>query len=131
MTQDDSTRHGRSSCPMTFSESIETCFKKYSQGRGRASRSEYWYFYLFSVVVSFGLEVLILESNRSTLIALFVNLIGLLILIPEWTVAVRRLHDTNRSGWNLFWVFLPVIGWIIQIVYLTQPGTVGPNDYGD
>ena len=116
---------------MTFSESIETCFKKYSQGRGRASRSEYWYFYLFSVVVSFGLEVLILESNRSTLIALFVNLIGLLILIPEWTVAVRRLHDTNRSGWNLFWVFLPVIGWIIQIVYLTQPGTVGPNDYGD
>ena len=116
---------------MTFSQSIDTCFKKYSQGRGRASRSEYWYFYLFSVLVSFGLEVLLLNSNKSVAIALFVNLVGLVILIPEWTVAVRRLHDTNRSGWNLLWVFLPVIGWIIQIVYLTQPGTVGPNNYGD
>lgn len=116
---------------MTFSESIETCFKKYSQGRGRASRSEYWYFYLFSVLVSLGLEVLVLESNNSVLITLFVNLIGLAILIPEWTAAVRRLHDTNRSGWNLLWVFLPVIGWIIQIVYLAQPGTIGPNNYGD
>lgn len=116
---------------MTFSESLDTCFKKYSQGRGRASRSEYWYFYLFSVVVSFGLEVLLLESNKSVLITLFVNLIGLVILIPETTVAVRRFHDTNRSAWNLLWGLLPIVGWILQFVYLAQPGTIGTNNYGD
>ncbi len=116
---------------MTFSESIETCFKKYSQGRGRASRSEYWYFYLFSVVVSSGLAVLFTESNKSTLLALVIDLINLVIVVPAITVAVRRFHDTNRSAWNLLWSLLPIIGWIVQFVYLAQPGTVGSNNYGD
>ena len=116
---------------MTFSESIETCFKKYSQGRGRASRSEYWYFYLFSVLVSSGLAVLFTELNKPILLALIIDLIDLAILVPSITVAVRRLHDTNRSAWNLLWSLLPIIGWIVQFVYLAQPGTVGSNNYGD
>ncbi len=116
---------------MTFQQSIETCFKKYSQVKGRASRSEYWYFYLFSVIVGLGTSIIVGNSNKSLTVALIVDVIDIAILIPEWAVAVRRLHDTNRSAWNLLWVLFPIVGWIVQIVYLAQPGTVGPNNYGD
>lgn len=116
---------------MTFSTSIETCFTKYAEGRGRASRSEYWYFYLFSVLVGFGLSYLVSISNHSTAMNLVADLINIAILVPAITVAVRRFHDTNRSAWNLLWALLPIVGWIVQFVYLAQPGTPGPNNYGD
>ena len=116
---------------MTFQQSIDTCFKKYSQAKGRASRSEYWYFYLFSVLVGLGMTLLLTMSNHSTMVKLGLDLINLVLIIPSITVSVRRLHDTNHSAWNLLWVFLPIVGWIIILVYLIQLGTLGTNNYGD
>jgi uncharacterized membrane protein YhaH (DUF805 family) len=98
---------------MTFQESISTCFIKYADFSGRASRSEYWFFVLFAVLIgsAFGLFSEILGG-----------LFHLAVLIPSLSAGARRLHDTNRKGiLQLLWL-LPIIGWIILIVFLAQEG---------
>lgn len=98
---------------MTFSESIRTCFLKYATFDGRASRSEYWWFFLFTCLASAALG-----SISQTLSGLF----SLAVLLPSLAVGVRRLHDVDKSGWFLLLWFIPIIGWIILIVWATQKG---------
>ena len=98
---------------MTFQESVRVCFTKYADFSGCAHRSEYWWFFLFVVLVSVGVSLF-----SSTLSALF----SLATLLPSIAAATRRLHDTNRSGWWQLIVLLPVIGLIIVIVFLAQEG---------
>ena len=96
---------------MTFQESIQVCFKKYADFTGRASRSEFWWFMLFLFLVSAG------ASMISQIVS---GLFSLATLVPSLAAGARRLHDTNRSGWlQLLWI-VPVIGWIIVIVFLVQ-----------
>ncbi len=100
--------------PRTFFEAIKVCLTKYVDGKGRASRSEYWYFALFQFLVD----------------VLTGGVAALLLLLPSITVTVRRLHDIGRSAWSLLWVFVPVLGWIILIVYAIRPGEPHTNAYG-
>ena len=96
---------------MTFQESIQVCFKKYADFTGRASRSEYWWFMLFLFLVIAG------TSMFSEVVS---GLFSLAVLVPSLAAGARRLHDTNRSGWlQLLWI-VPLIGWIIVIVFLVQ-----------
>jgi uncharacterized membrane protein YhaH (DUF805 family) len=105
---------------MTFLESIKTCFNKYATFQGTASRSEYWWFFLFLFLASCVCGVL---SDKLQIV------FNLATLIPSLAVAARRLHDTDRSGWwQLLWI-VPVVGWIIVIVFLVQESR--PNRYGD
>ena len=103
---------------MTFQESIKVCFTKYADFSGRASRSEYWWFFLFVVVVS------IVLSFISSIISM---LFSLATLIPSIAVASRRLHDTNRSGWWQLIVLIPLIGIIVILVFLAQEGKGEPD----
>lgn len=98
---------------MTFGESIGTCFSKYATFDGRASRSEYWWFFLFSFLVSVATGIV-----SETLSALF----SLGVLLPSLAVGARRLHDVDRSGWFLLLWFIPIIGWIVLIVWAVQEG---------
>jgi uncharacterized membrane protein YhaH (DUF805 family) len=98
---------------MTFQESVKVCFSKYADFGGRAARSEYWWFFLFILLVSVAMS---LFSN--TLSALF----SLATLLPSIAAATRRLHDTNRSGWWQLIIFVPAIGLIVLIVFLAQEG---------
>jgi|SRR5438067_13748123 len=96
---------------MTFFDSIQTCFSKYATFEGTASRSEYWWFCLFCIL---GGAFLGIFSN--TLESAF----GLVTLLPSLAVGARRLHETDRSGWwQLLW-FVPLVGWIVLIVFLVQ-----------
>ena len=99
---------------VTFSEAIQRAFNNYSNFTGRASRSEYWWFYLFGVLVSWGCSLIgvITFGSDSAFNGLFSGLWALAILLPSLGLGVRRLHDTGRSGWNLCWAFLPIIGTI-------------------
>ncbi|MDE6227694.1 MAG: DUF805 domain-containing protein [Muribaculaceae bacterium] len=117
---------------VTFSEAIQRAFNNYSNFTGRASRSEYWWFYLFGVLVSWGCSLIgvITFGSGSAFNGLFSCLWGLAILLPSLGLGVRRLHDTGRSGWNLCWAFLPIIGTIILIVYLCQDSQMFDNQYG-
>lgn len=98
---------------MTFQDSIKTCLTKYADFTGRAVRSEYWWFFLFTLLVSLALS---LVSNA--LSAVF----SLATLVPSIAAAARRLHDTDRSGWWQLIVLVPVIGLIVLIVFLAQQG---------
>ena len=98
---------------MNFQDAIRTCFSKYADFSGRAMRSEYWWFFLFIVVVS-----VILSMISSVLSGLF----SLGVLVPSISAATRRLHDTNRSGWWQLICIVPLIGAIVLIVFLAQEG---------
>ena len=98
-----------------------TCLKKYADFSGRATRSEYWYFMLVNFLV--GLVLVLLD------LGLIWNLYQLFVLLPGLSVFWRRMHDIGRSGKNYFWFFLPMIGWIILLVYLTTPTKQGENKY--
>lgn len=96
---------------MTFGESISTCFSKYAAFNGRASRSEYWWWFLFTFLASAASGIV-----SETLSALF----SLGVLLPSLAVGARRLHDTDRSGWFLLLWFIPIVGWIVLIVWAIQ-----------
>jgi uncharacterized membrane protein YhaH (DUF805 family) len=104
---------------MTFGQSISTCFSKYAAFDGRASRSEYWWWFLFVFLVSLATGMV-----SQTLSGLF----SLAVLLPGLAVGARRLHDTDRSAWFLLLGLIPIIGWIVLIVWLIQ-GRKEPNRF--
>ncbi len=107
--------------------------KKYAVFSGRARRKEYWYFSLFNLLITIVLAVI--DGMTGTLIAeanigLLGGIYALAILIPFLAVSVRRLHDTDRSGWWLLIVLIPLIGSIVFIVFCAQDSQPGENQYG-
>ena len=122
----------------TFESAIRTCLlEKYVKFSGRATRSEYWYYYLFTLLVSlaitFGGGFLGGIMGSKTIILLFAVaswLFSLAILVPSLAVSVRRLHDTNRSGWNVLWIFLPIVGAIVLLVFMVLDSMPVDNQYG-
>ena len=109
---------------MTFTESVSTCLKKYFVFEGRASRSEYWWFQL---IVSPSYYISTFMQNE---LAYFFLGITLFTLIPAISVGVRRLHDTNRSGFFLLLSFIPFIGGLILLFFFIAEGTKGKNKFG-
>jgi len=101
--------------------------KKYAVFSGRARRKEYWMFFLFNIIIELvlgGIEGLAGGSG------VLVGIYGLAVLIPGIAVAVRRLHDTDRSGWWLLIGLLPLIGAIVLLVFMVQDSQPGANQYG-
>jgi uncharacterized membrane protein YhaH (DUF805 family) len=101
--------------------------KNYAGFSGRARRTEYWMFVLFNVIITVVLDVLALAVKLASILGI---IYGLAVLIPGIAVAVRRLHDTGRSGWWLFISLVPFIGVIVLIVFLATEGQPGDNAYG-
>jgi uncharacterized membrane protein YhaH (DUF805 family) len=124
---------------MSFQDAIRTCLqRKYVDFTGRARRSEYWFFFLFTAIA--GLVGAILDAIfgiRSDVYSgtgPIEGLIHLALLLPSLAVGARRLHDTGRSGWWLLIGLIPVVGWIILIVFFVQDSQpdnkYGPNPKG-
>ena len=116
---------------MNFSESIKVCFKKIFTIKGRASRSEYWWFHLMWVICY---VILLLTADQASQFAyaLYWMTVGVLVIsiIPLFTASIRRLHDCNKSGAYLFFSFIPFIGSLIVIFMLIPEGTKGKNRFG-
>lgn len=129
---------------MTFTESIKTCYTKYATFKGRASRSEYWWFLLFGIVLNFviltvfstlfniQLEQPIQLSTGQfvfTMAAVIYGQIKIVFLgIPGTAAMVRRLHDTGRSGWWFFIIFT-IIGAFFFIYWLAKASDTSRNKY--
>ncbi len=111
---------------MGFGEAIGSCFSKYVTFSGRACRSEYWFFALFVVIVDVVANVVDAAAGTSLLGVI----IGLALFLPNLAVSVRRLHDIDRSGWWVLLGLIPVVGWVIVIVWACTRGTPGPNRFG-
>ncbi len=128
---------------MTFFESIKTVFRKYAEFTGRATRPEFWWFALFSFLVSSALSALLpgtwspgswnmpgmydgtgFDASFGWTMAPAINLAGfwgVAVLLPSLAVTVRRLRDTGREWTNIFWILLPIAGLIVLIVFLAEP----------
>jgi len=117
---------------MTFKESIKTCYNKYFTLKGRASRSEYWWFVLYSFIIGIVLMTVLSSFMETIETAQLVSALILLFVtgIPSITAQVRRLHDIGRSGWWYWLCLIPFIGSIILIILSVQPSD-GPNEYGE
>jgi uncharacterized membrane protein YhaH (DUF805 family) len=99
---------------MDFGTAIQVCFQKYVDFSGRARRSEYWFFYLFTFLTVFGASI-VSESLG--------NLVFLAVLLPSLSASVRRMHDAGKSGWFLL---IPIYSLILALTD-SQPG---PNQWG-
>jgi uncharacterized membrane protein YhaH (DUF805 family) len=113
---------------MNFGQAIKTCLNKYATFSGRATRSEYWYFFLFLVIVNIVASVL--DSTIFGDMPVLYLIATLALLVPSIAAGVRRLHDTDKAGWWLLAGLIPVIGTIVLIVFFCQRGSVGTNQFG-
>ena len=116
---------------MNFTEATESFFRKYADFSSRSSRSEYWYAYLFVMLVSVGLGFLegflnIFPQSDEAILGLIFQ-VG--IVIPSVAIVARRLHDINKSGWWYLIIFT-IIGVIPVIYWLCKAGDDGENNYG-
>jgi len=118
-------------------------YRRYAEFFGRSRRREFWLFHLFLFLISVVIDALFgvpAYRHAGFSFAYSVNLTGvgqtiqslvsLASLVPSLAVAVRRLHDIERSGWWLLLIFLPILGWFTLFVFLCLDGTRGVNRYG-
>ena len=106
--------------------------KKYAVFSGRARRKEYWMFVLFNFIAEIVLGIIenIIGMSAVTNSSVLTGIYGLAVLVPALAVSVRRLHDTNHSGWWLFIGLIPLIGAIILLVFMVRDSQPGDNKYG-
>ena len=106
--------------------------KNYLGFSGRARRKEFWMFILVNLVLTVVLSIL--DKMLGLRIAgdegLLTTVYGVLIFLPYWAVQFRRLHDTDRSAWWLLLLLIPIVGWIVILVFNCQNGTPGENRFG-
>lgn len=135
--------------PLGFGAAIRSAFRNYATFRGRASRSAYWWFALFAFLVEMPFYVWYLAALIGSVATadyanssappsfpvgalvpmMLLSLVSLPLLLPSLGLAVRRLHDCNRSGWYYFMAFIPFVGSLILLIFYIQEGTPGPNQY--
>lgn len=114
---------------MNFIDAVKICLKKYGNFNGRASRSEFWYFYLFLLIVA-GLGWFIAIQTYIIVIA---YIAWFILLIPFWAVSARRLHDIDKSGWLQIIGYIPFVNWIggiVLIFFYCSAGKNKKNKYG-
>ena len=103
------------------------CWKQYADFSGRARRTEYWMFAL----VNFGIALLLELILGFTFLYFLTYVYSLAIFIPSLAVCVRRLHDIGRSGWWYLIGLVPVVGWIILIIWFCTDSQPGANKWGE
>lgn len=107
--------------------------KNFTDFQGRARRKEYWMFVLLNIVISIilGTIDMLLGFDMETGYGVLSGLYSLFIIIPSIAVAVRRFHDTGRSGWWLLIGLVPIVGWIILIIFLVLDSQKDANKWGE
>ena len=104
---------------MNFGQATSSCLSKYATFTGRSSRSEFWWFFVFQILVAVA---------ASMLAEIIYSLVVLGLLLPALAVGTRRLHDIGKSGWWQL-ITLTVIGWLLLIYWWVQPADEGGNTY--
>ena len=122
--------------PSLLDLAISAVKHKYLLFNGRASRKEFWAVMLFSVLISFALQLLYtlgfaISDNLGLLLALPFVIFALGMVIPQLAVSVRRLHDTDKSGWWLVLSFIPIFGTIALIVLFSLASSESDNRFGE
>ena len=117
---------------MNIQTAVKTCFSKYATFSGRASRSEYWFFYLFTIIASiitWVIDTMLLGYSAEDTGAISL-IFQIIIILPSIAVGARRLHDIGKSGWWQL-LILTIIGIILLIVWFATIGSSKKNKYGN
>jgi uncharacterized membrane protein YhaH (DUF805 family) len=112
---------------MTFSEAIKSGFDHYVTFTGRAGRPAYWWWFLFAVLVAIAANIIDAALGSFGVIS---GIAGLALLLPGLSVAIRRLHDTDHSGWWILIGLIPIIGFIVLLIFYLREGDPGENRFG-
>lgn len=109
--------------------------ERYAKFDGRAGRAEFWWYALANIVLYVAAWILVgigfaIATGIGVLFMVLAFALYLALLVPSLAVAIRRLHDTDKSGWFLLIGFIPFVGAIILLVFYIQEGTAGPNQFG-
>lgn len=118
---------------MSFGESVKTCFQKYVTFKGRARRSEYWWFCLLNFIA--GIVTVVLDYQMGTIniefgLGALSGLYSLIIFLPGLAVSVRCLHDTGHSGWYYLLTFIPILGALFLLYFFVSDSAPEENRYG-
>jgi uncharacterized membrane protein YhaH (DUF805 family) len=115
---------------MTFGSAISNVLSNYANFSGRASKSEFWWWFLFFtlLMIAVGMVSAVLSDSLGGLLS---GLVWLGLFLPNLAVHVRRLHDTGHSGWWLLIFFIPLIGFIVLLVWFLSASTPLANSYGE
>ncbi len=112
---------------MSFGEAVKSGFSNYVKFKGRASRSEFWWFLVFVYVIAIFVYLIDNAVGARSIISVIWSLA---VLLPVLGLYFRRLHDTDRSAWWLLIGLIPFIGTIVLIVFWASNGTADDNKYG-
>ena len=115
--------------------------RRYAEFSGRSRRKEYWMFFLLNLLISLAVWMLLAltfiaglseEAMMTVMTPVFIlyAIVALALVIPGIAVTIRRLHDTDRSGWTLLLALIPLVGAIVLLVFYCTEGTPGPNRFG-
>lgn len=113
---------------MGFVDSIKSGFAHYVKFNGRARRSQYWWWTLFVFIVAIIAQVLDNVIGTNGVVSL---IIGLGLFLPGLSVAIRRLHDTDKTGWWILIALVPLVGIIVLLIFFLTPSTPGANRFGE
>jgi uncharacterized membrane protein YhaH (DUF805 family) len=118
---------------MSFTEAVGVCYSKFFEFSGRASRSEYWWFYLFTLLLTWGTKLVAIITMPDNQIGLYAGVILESVVIlatvfPFHATWVRRLHDIGKSGWNILWAFT-IVGIIPLIIWACREGDKKQNEF--
>ena len=105
--------------------------ENYTNFTGRARRAEFWWYFLANLIISIVLNIIDAGLGwGSGYGGILSGIYGLAVLLPGLAVGIRRLHDTDKSGWWLLLIFIPIVGLIVLLVFWATDSTRGANDYG-
>lgn len=119
-----------------FATAVKLAYANYARGAGRATRAEYWWFYLFCMVVGAPVNLIVFAASfantgpaaGSATLLWIAEIAGF--GIPSITLTVRRLHDTNKSAHYLWFMLLPFAGAVVLFILMLLPSDLSPNRYG-
>jgi len=112
----------RAEIKVNFPTAITTCFSKFATFSGRATRSEFWWFYLFTLLLTWFAQMAVGVSISS--------IVSIAMILPLWAAGARRLHDIGRTGWWQLIAFT-LIGIIVLIVFYATDSEKAANKYGE
>ena len=112
---------------MTFAEAVRSGFDHYVKFDGRASRPAFWWWFLFGILVGIGASIIDAIIGSFGVVS---GLAALALLLPNLSVAIRRLHDTGHTGWWVLISLIPIIGFIVLLIFYLRQSDPGENQYG-
>lgn len=122
---------------MKFSQAVQSVFANYKNFKGRAPRSEFWYWVLFTFIAQLLtaipiIMVAMIATDFSVLVPFFIaaGAVSVFLFLLTLNVSIRRLHDQGLNGWFYLLFLIPSVGWLIQLVMMLQPSQLGANNWG-